>query len=280
MNRNVPSLGITRAHSTQHQHVDDATAQTTVFSEPPTPSPAQLESREELQLQSGTGDIYGIPRAEWLKLNKPARYLGNEFGAVHKPWSHADIRFALTYPEIYEVGASNLGHIILYGLLNLEPGLLCDRAYYPGDDIKDMLHRYNKRLFGVESRKPLNIFDVLGFSLSYELGGTNILDMLDMSGIPLTWQDRLEPAGKPWNPDTGSPPLIFAGGPTATSNPEPFAEFFDFFALGDGEELLIDIGRCLKACRAEGLDRETTLFRLATTVEGVYVPQFYDSPPG
>lgn len=158
--------------------------------------------------------------------------------------------------------------------------MLCDRAYYPGEDLKHMLARHGKLLFGVESRRPLNDFDVLGFSLSYELGGTNILDMLQLSNVPLTWRERKEPAGRPFNPATGSPPLIFAGGPTATSNPEPFADFFDFFALGDGEELLVEIGWCLKWCRAQQLDREETLFQLATTVDGVYVPQFYDAPEG
>ena len=145
-----------------------------------------------------------------------------------------------------------------------------------------MLQRHKKSLFGVESRRPLNEFDVLGFSLSYELGGTNILDMLQMSGIPLSWKERnaAEPIGTPFDPKNGSPPLVFAGGPTATSNPEPFADFFDFFALGDGEELLVEIGQCLRRCREQQLDRETTLFKLATEVEGVYVPQFYDAPAG
>ena len=226
--------------------------------------------------------IYDIPRAEWLQLESPARYLGNEVGSVHKPWSDADIRFTLTYPEVYEVGASNLGHIILYGLLNQQEGLMCDRAYFPAADMQAMLKRHDKALFGVESRRPLHEFDVLGFSLSYELGGTNILDMLEMSRIPLSWEERnaAEPAGQPFDPANGSPPLVFAGGPTATSNPEPFAAFFDFFALGDGEELLVEIGESLKRSRKAQLDRETTLFKLATEVEGVYVPQFYDSPAG
>ncbi|PSC72413.1 Radical SAM domain [Micractinium conductrix] len=247
---------------------------------PPVPSPEELEAREELALAAGKGDIYGIPRSEWLKLQSPARYLGNEFGAVHKAWGSAEIRFALTYPEIYEVGASNLGHVILYSILNQQEGLLCDRAYFPGTDMHSLLARYGRRLFGVESRRPLNDFDVLGFSLSYELGGTNILEMLKQAGVPVTWQERNEEAGKPWDPATGSAPLIFAGGPTATSNPEPFADFFDFVALGDGEELLVEIGQCLRRCRAAGLDRDSTLFSLATQVEGVYVPQFYDAPGG
>lgn len=236
--------------------------------------PRVAEELEELQLyKSKKAEIYGIPRSEWLKLNTPARYLGNEFGAVRKSWNSARIRFCLSYPELYEVGASNLGHIILYGLLNQEEGLLCDRTYYPADDMKDLLRRFQKPLFGVESQKGLRDFDCLGFSLSYELGGTNILDMLHVSGIPVTWKERREDPGIPFDPAGGSPPLVFAGGPTATSNPEPFADFFDFFALGDGEELLPEIGRCLQECRADGLDRESTLLRLALEVDGVYVPQ-------
>ena len=241
---------------------------------------SEQEKIEEERLRAEHGDIYGISREEWVQLQSPSRYLGNEFGSIHKPWEDAQVRFALTYPEIYEVGASNLGHIILYGLLNEVEGLLCDRAYFPAQDMVDMLARHDKRLFGVESRRPLNAFDVLGFSLSYELGGTNILEMLRLSGIPISWKERQEPKGKPYDPANGSPPLIFAGGPTATSNPEPFSDFFDFFALGDGEELLVDIGKCLKSCKKEQLDREDTLYRLATEVKGVYVPQFYDAPPG
>lgn len=247
------------------------------------PSPQAREAMAEMELRSDSSTfIYGIPRTEWLALNSPARYLGNEFGAVHKPWDTAEVRFAMTYPEIYEVGASNLGHIILYGLLNQEVGVLCDRAYMPADDMKELLQRYDKRLFGVESRRPLRDFDALGFSLAYELGGTNILDMLHMSGIGLTWEERkaAEPNGVAFDPASGSAPLVFAGGPTATSNPEPFADFFDFFALGDGEELLVEVARCLKECKALGLSRDATLFRLATTVPGVYVPQFYDAPNG
>lgn len=244
-------------------------------------TPQEREAEEEAKLRAEYATtIYGIPRSEWVRLNQPARYLGNEFGSIHKPWQEAEIRFALTYPEIYEVGASNLGHIILYGLLNQEEGLLCDRAYFPASDLVALLETYDKSLFGVESKRPLHNFDVLGFSLSYELGGTNILEMLRLSGIPISWKERQEPKGKPFDPLQGSPPLIFAGGPTATSNPEPFSDFFDFFALGDGEELLVEIGRCLKSCRRDQLDREDTLYRLATEVKGVYVPQFYDAPPG
>ncbi|MDB9305008.1 MULTISPECIES: TIGR03960 family B12-binding radical SAM protein [Cyanophyceae] len=196
---------------------------------------------------------------------KPARYLGNERLAVHKPWDTATIRWALTYPEVYEVGSSNLGHIILYNILNAQPHQLCDRSYLPGADLAAKLRSTNTPLFAVESKRSLPEFDILGFSLSYELGATNILEMLDLAGIPLTWQERAE----------GNYPLIFAGGQTATSNPEPYADFFDFFALGDGEELLPEIGLVLSEGKVAKLNRENLLLDLAQ-IPGVYVPQFYD----
>jgi radical SAM family uncharacterized protein/radical SAM-linked protein len=200
---------------------------------------------------------------------KPARYLGNELGAAHKPWELATVRWSLTYPEIYEVGASNLGHIILYNIINAQPRQLCDRAYLPAPDLSAKLRETQTPLFAVESRRSLLDFDILGFSLSYELGATNILEMLSLAQVPLTWQERS---------DGGNYPLIFAGGQTATSNPEPYAEFFDFIALGDGEELLPEIGLIIEEGKAAGLSRPELLLDLAQ-VPGVYVPQFYDMAP-
>ncbi|MGB7376892.1 MAG: B12-binding domain-containing radical SAM protein, partial [Rivularia sp. (in: cyanobacteria)] len=196
---------------------------------------------------------------------KPSRYLGNELLAKHKPWDTATIRWVLTYPEVYEVGASNLGHIILYNILNVQPRQLCDRAYLPGADLTAKLRTTQTPLFAVESKRSLVDFDILGFSLSYELGATNILEMLDLAGIPFTWEERLQ----------GDYPLIFAGGQTATSNPEPYADFFDFIALGDGEELLPEIGLILEEGKKAKLSRQELLLDLAQ-VPGVYVPQFYD----
>ncbi|MFN6484209.1 MULTISPECIES: TIGR03960 family B12-binding radical SAM protein [unclassified Nostoc] len=211
---------------------------------------------------------------------KPARYLGNELLAVHKDWDTTAIRWVLTYPEVYEVGASNLGHIILYNILNAQPRQLCDRAYLPGKDLAAKLRETNTPLFAVESKRSLTEFDILGFSLSYELGATNILEMLDLAGIPLTWRERQQSRGaegqRGRDTDTQSSlPLIFAGGQTATSNPEPYADFFDFIALGDGEELLPEIGLVLEEGKQAGLSREHLLLDLAQ-IPGVYVPQFYD----
>ena len=198
-------------------------------------------------------------------LLKPARYLGNELGAVHKPWTEAEVRWVLTYPEVYEVGASNLGHIILYNIINAQPQQLCDRTYLPAPDLSAKLRATNTPLFALESKRSLQDFDILGFSLSYELGATNILEMLSLANIPLTWQER----------DTGDYPLIFAGGQTATSNPEPYADFFDFIALGDGEELLPEIGLVIREGKVAGLSKEELLLDLAQ-VPGVYVPRFYE----
>ncbi|MDY6782318.1 MAG: TIGR03936 family radical SAM-associated protein [Cyanobacteriota bacterium] len=245
---------------------------------------------------------------------KPARYLGNEVGAARKPWDSASVRWVLTYPEVYEVGASNLGHIILYNILNAQSQQLCDRAYLPAPDLAQKLRDTQTSLFALESRRPLTDFDILGFSLSYELGATNILEMLDLAGIPLTWKERLERDGTSalrrgsvaatlsageteiknnsqfpipnrsiGHGEETSPsldlnsqfPLIFAGGQTATSNPEPYADFFDFIALGDGEEVLPEIGEVLQQGKAAGLSRQQLLLNLAQ-VPGVYVPMFYD----
>ena len=199
------------------------------------------------------------------EIAKPARYLGNELGSIHKPWDSAQVRWVLTYPEVYEVGASNLGHIILYNILNAQPRQLCDRTYLPAPDLAAKLRYTKTPLFGLESRKPLTDFDILGFSLSYELGATNILEMLDLADIPLSWPERT----------AGDYPFIFAGGQTATSNPEPYADFFDFIALGDGEELLPEIGLVIEEGKAARLSQEKLLLDLAQ-VPGVYVPRFYD----
>ncbi|MGI0482405.1 TIGR03960 family B12-binding radical SAM protein [Geminocystis sp. CENA526] len=196
---------------------------------------------------------------------KPARYLGNELGAKHKDFDTAKVRWVLTYPEIYEVGASNLGHIILYNIINAQPSQMCDRAYLPAPDLAVKMRETNTPLFALETKKDVKEYDILGFSLSYELGATNILEMLSLAHIPLTWQERK---------DTDYP-LIFAGGQTATSNPEPYADFFDFVALGDGEELLPEIGLVIEEGKRDGLTRTELLLDLAQ-VPGVYVPQFYD----
>ncbi len=203
-------------------------------------------------------------------ISKPARYMGHELGVEPRDWQSAKVRWALTYPELYEVGSSNLGHIILYSILNALPGQICDRAYLPAADLAQRLRQRNQSLFAVESRRPLSAFDILGFSLCYELGATNILEMLDLAQIPLY---SIERGDLPLS-DPAAHPLIFAGGPTATSNPEPYAAFLDFVALGDGEELLPEIGLVVAEGKASGLSRSALLRDLAQ-VPGVYVPSLY-----
>ena len=228
---------------------------------------AGLSYAEPHTQDSATAPMTAFAELVNAGISRPGRYLGNELGVEPRDWDAATIRWALTYPEVYEVGASNLGHIILYSILNAQPRQLCDRAYLPAPDLAERLRSTGSPLFAVESRRPLNSFDILGFSLSYELSATNVLEMLDLIGLPLYARDRGDaPLGSP-----DALPLIFAGGQTATSNPEPYAPFFDFIALGDGEELLPEIGLVLEEGKAAGLPRSELLRDLAE-VPGVYVP--------
>lgn len=168
---------------------------------------------------------------------------------------------------------SSTGHVILYSCLNDDPQLLCDRAYLPGLDMQDALQKHQRPLFAVESHRSLTDFDIIGMSLSYELGATNCIKLLQLSGIPYTWAER----------DARAPvfahgaPLIFAGGITVTANPEPYADIFDFFSIGDGEDMLPEIGRTVAAILKEKplISRHDLLLRLAQNVPGVYVPRFY-----
>ncbi len=192
---------------------------------------------------------------------KPARYTGGEMNAVCKPFSDADVTFAFCFPDSYEVGMSHLGIKILYDIINRRPWALCERVFMPWPDMADGMRRENLPLFSIESRTPLRQFDIVGFTLQYEMCYTNILEMLDLADIPVFSKDRTDG------------PLIVAGGPCAY-NPEPLAPFIDAFQIGDGEELMVEFIECVRTCKAEGLSRMETLRRLAT-LDGVYVPAFY-----
>lgn len=192
---------------------------------------------------------------------KPARYTGGEMNAVCKPFSDADVTFAFCFPDSYEVGMSHLGIKILYDIINRRPWALCERVFMPWPDMADGMRRENLPLFSIESRTPLRQFDIVGFTLQYEMCYTNILEMLDLADIPVFSKDRTDG------------PLIVAGGPCAY-NPEPLAPFIDAFQIGDGEELMVEFIECVRACKAEGLSRLETLRRLAK-LDGVYVPAFY-----
>jgi radical SAM family uncharacterized protein/radical SAM-linked protein len=199
-------------------------------------------------------------RSDLLKVEKPARYMGGEMGARKK--ENAELRFVLAFPDVYEVGMSHLGLQILYGALNGVDWVAAERAYAPWPDMEEMLRRDGAPLSTLENGLPLREADIIGFTLQYELSYTNILNMLELSGIPLLAKDR-----------DGSFPLILGGGPCAC-NPEPLADFFDAFLLGDGEEAVLDIAQTCREWRQLGGTREALLERLAA-IEGVYVPSFF-----
>ncbi len=193
-------------------------------------------------------------------VEKPGRYLGNERGAVRKDPAAVRLRFALAFPEVYEIAQSHLGLQILYDLLNRRADVYCERVYAPWTDMETQLRRHDLPLISLESGSPLHEFDIVGFSLQYELTYTNILAMLELGRIPLLARER--------GPND---PLVIAGGPCAF-NPEPIADFLDAVVLGDGEEAVHDIADAYLAW--DGRARGDLLARLAT-LEGVYVPAFF-----
>ncbi len=197
------------------------------------------------------------------KVQKAPRYTGGEMNTAIKPWEDAKLHFAFCFPDTYEVGMSHLGMKILYGAINAQPDMLCERVFMPWVDMKALMEEENIPLFSTENRRMLSDFDVVGFTLQYEMSYTNVLAMLKLGGIPLLREERAEDA-----------PLIVAGGPCAF-NPEPLADFIDAFMVGDGEEQIIELNRVIMAGRQEGASRETILKRLAG-VRGVYVPALYD----
>ena len=192
---------------------------------------------------------------------KPSRYTGGEMNAVIKPFDKADVTFAFCFPDSYEVGMSHLGIKILYDIINRQPWALCERSFMPWPDMADAMRREDLPLFSIESRTPLDRFDIVGFTLQYEMSYTNVLEMLDLAGIPLYSRDRRDG------------PIIMAGGPCAY-NPEPLAAFVDVFQIGDGEEMMVEAIACVRRCKQEGLSRLDTLRALAK-IEGIYVPAFY-----
>ncbi|MGE5528277.1 MAG: TIGR03960 family B12-binding radical SAM protein [Patescibacteria group bacterium] len=193
-------------------------------------------------------------------VQKPTRYVGGEWNAPRRPWDGARLHVALAYPDVYEVGQSNLGLQILYGLINETPGALAERVYAPWPDMQAAMERAGIPLFSLESRRPIRDFELLGFSLQYELTYTNILRMLALADLPLRARSRRAPL-----------PLVIGGGPGAY-NPEPLADFFDLFFLGEAEQGLPEMLRVL--LEEDTRDRARVLRRLAG-IEGVYVPGLY-----
>jgi radical SAM family uncharacterized protein len=196
-------------------------------------------------------------------VSKPARYTGGEWNSVVKEWEACDVRWALAFPDTYEIGMSNLGLAILYDRLNSQEGVLAERVYAPWVDMEAAMRAAGLSLFSLESRRPLAEFDVVGFSLPYEQLYTNLLNILDLAGLPLWAAER----------DEGHPLVIAGGG--ATYNPEPLADFLDAFVLGDGEDVVLDITAAIDESKRRGGTREGLLRRLAG-IPGVYVPRFYE----
>ena len=198
------------------------------------------------------------------RVQKPARYTGGEVNMVVKDPAKMDVRFAFCFADTYEVGMSHLGMKILYGILNDLPYALCERVCMPWTDMRRELKAAGRPLFSLESRHALNEFDIVGFTLQYEMSYTNILDMLDMGGIPVRTCDRKE-----------SDPFVVAGGPCAC-NSEPIADFFDVIQLGEGENQLPSICAEIERAKKEGGVSKKELLRRIAKIPGVYIPAFYD----
>ncbi|MBQ5797417.1 MAG: B12-binding domain-containing radical SAM protein, partial [Firmicutes bacterium] len=198
-----------------------------------------------------------------MKVEKPARYIGGELHTVVKDPDSVATRFAFAFPDMYEIGMSYLGLQIIYNVLNKQEDVACERVFAPATDMEAEMRRAGLPLFTLENKTPLKEMDIVGFTLQYEMSYTNILNMLDLAGIPMLAKDRGEEY-----------PLIGAGGPCAC-NPEPLADFIDFFMLGDGEESLPELCRIHKEWKQQGGTKAEFLKKIAK-MEGVYVPSFYE----
>jgi len=201
------------------------------------------------------------------RVSKPARYTGGEWNSVTKDWRATPVRIALAYPDAYDIGMSNMGLGILYDLLNKVEDVLCERAFAPWEDMEAEMRRGGTALWSLESRQPLHAFDVLGFTLQYEMTYTNILNMLDLSGIPVHSRERGE-----------EHPIVIAGG-SGAFNPEPMAQFIDAFFLGEGEDAVIELADLVREWKRSGASRDQKL-RDLLRLPGVYVPAFYEARYG
>jgi radical SAM family uncharacterized protein len=193
------------------------------------------------------------------EVNKPVRYIGDEFNIQIKDWAATDLKVALAFPDIYEIGLSHLGLRILYELINSQPGMLAERVYAPWFDYQKLLTHHGLRLQSLENKQPLADFDVIGFSLQYELSYTNILTMLSLGGIPLLSEER-----------TQDHPIVMGGGPCAF-NPEPVADFFDLFFIGEAEEVFVDVLAKIAAWKKTGTGKDV-LYAELEKIPGIYVP--------
>ena len=198
-----------------------------------------------------------------MKVEKPARYIGNELNSVKKDKNQVDVRFAMAFPDVYEIGMSHLGIQILYDMFNKREDTWCERVYSPWPDLHKIMKEKNIPLFALESQEPVKNFDFLGITLQYEMCYTNILQLLDLSQIPLLAAER-----------TNEDPIVIGGGP-CTYNPEPIADFFDMFYIGEGEIMYDDLIELYKSMKKANKSREEFLHEVSK-IEGIYVPSLYD----
>ncbi|MEM7033092.1 MAG: radical SAM protein, partial [Chloroflexota bacterium] len=194
------------------------------------------------------------------KVQKPARYIGGEFNSIQKDWDTTETKIALAFPDVYDLGMSNLGLAILYDIINKQEDMLAERVYVPWPDMEAKMREIDMPLYALESRHELRDFDLIGVTLPYEQLYSNVLTMLDLGGMPLLSEER-----------DARYPLILAGG-NAVYNPEPMADFIDFFVMGEGEDVMLEIVQAYR--EVIDADRDTQLRRMAK-IPGIYVPRYY-----
>ncbi len=197
------------------------------------------------------------------RVQKPARYVGGEYNEIIKDKADVDVRVAFCFPDTYEIGMSNIGMRILYGVMNDMPRVWCERVFAPWGDMEQAMRENAIPLYALESKDPVRCFDLIAFTLGYEMCYSNVLNMLELAGVPLLASER-----------TGLENIVFAGGVCAV-NPEPLADFIDFFSLGDGEESTVEIVECYRTAKKEHWSKARFL-KAVSAIEGVYVPSFYE----
>ena len=196
------------------------------------------------------------------RVQKPARYVGGEYNEIIKDKADVDVRVAFCFPDTYEIGMSNIGMRILYGVMNDMPRVWCERVFAPWGDMEQAMRENAIPLYALESKDPVHCFDLIAFTLGYEMCYSNVLNMLELAGVPLLASER-----------TGLENIVFAGGVCAV-NPEPLADFIDFFSLGEGEESTVEIVECYRTAKKEHWSKARFL-KAVSAIEGVYVPSFY-----
>lgn len=197
------------------------------------------------------------------RVEKPGRYIGHEKNCVYKNIEDVKVRFGFAFPDTYEIGMSYMGMQILYNVLNEQKDIYCERIFAPNADMEELMRVEGVPLFTIETKTPAGELDVIGFTLQDELSYTNILNILELAGIPLLRPERGE-----------DEPLVVSGGPCAY-NPEPLADIIDLFMVGDGEETIVEVSKLYIEAKETGMSKEEYL-RKACAIEGVYVPAFYD----